>query len=354
MKTQELQQALKQLYSIVPKRTVMPILETFAIQHENGRIAITANNLKTAMTLYVPSQDNINCCVPAKQFNEIANLLRSTEIEIQQHEDKIVIKKNPGRATIKTLPYDDFPTITIPDSKNAIEFDAITIATALQRASISVSDNESHPVLNGALIKSSENVLKIASADGFRMTYIELLFGLDDFEIIIPQSSIAPLVSILKQNNKANLSVNENQLVIWNDNFIFTTQLVAGKFPDVNKLLVNQYSTKIRLSKSDLLNAIRQALVYASDQNNVVRLKIEQNQIIVHGESFETGENKTPIKCEMEGKPLELAVNGNYIEDALKLVTDGVIIKFNEPTSPLGFFIPGNDLVHHIIMPMHL
>lgn len=354
MKTQELQQALKQLYSIVPRRTTTPILETFAMRYENDRIAITANSLNTAMTLYVPSRDKLKCCVPAKQFNEIASLLRSAEIEIQQHEDKIVIKKNPGRATIKILPYNEFPTIAIPDSANAIEFDTVTISTALQRASISVSDDESHPVLNGALVQSSENVLKIASADGFRMTYIELLFGLDDFEIIVPKSSIAPLVSILEQNNKANLTVNENRLVIWNDNFIFTTQLVAGKFPDVNKLLVKQYSTKIKLSKSDFLNAIRQAMVYAIDQNNIVRLSVEQNQIIVRGESFETGENKTPIPCEFEGQPLEIAINGNYIEDALKLATDDVIIKFNGSTSPVGFFIPDNDLVNHIVMPMHL
>lgn len=358
IKTQELQEVVNQIYSVVPRRSTMPILQTVKFKSNSHRIKVSATDLDKSLTLYLNSDLEIDACIPAKQLHETVNLLTADEVDFTIKDRKVIINKNPGRATIRSGYHtDDFPIVDIPDNnKETFTIDAEILSNALKKAGSTASKEGNHHVLTGVLLRSEDNVLNVVSADGFRLTVVKILLGLPNFEVIIPGTSIDPLAKILDKQGKVNMSTSESKVVFWNDNFLFTSQIVAGNFPDFQRIIPEEFKTKIRVDKSQLSNAIKQALVYAVDVNNMIKIHLNASELVLMGESSEYGKDRTPITNFdfLGGEEIEIAMNGTYLQDALKLCKNTVELRFNTPKQPVGVYDPENELLTHTLMPMHL
>lgn len=352
-RTDELRQAVKTLYGLIPNRTTMPILQTVAFQTRNGMLELTANDIEKSLTLYIPYTGDYNVCIPAKTLNELLSVISSPEIDIEQKDSYVVINRHPGKTRINTMPIAEYP-INDFNPHYVIDIDANTFADALKKCLVSISDDETRPVMTGILLKSNNSVLTIASTDGFRLSYIELLFGLPDFEVIIKGEAVKILLSVLN-SGKAKLAVNENKIAFFGDSFRFTAQLVAGNFPDVKRIIPTAWTTEIELDKTVLNKAVKTAMIFARDVASIVKFSVNPNRITVTGESQETGNDTTIIESfRMTGKEEEFAVNGNYVLSALTLAQDRVIIKLCGYGRPIGLFVPGDETFTHLMMPMHL
>ncbi|MFA5166564.1 MAG: DNA polymerase III subunit beta [Candidatus Paceibacterota bacterium] len=354
IETEKLKSAISTLYRIVPARTSMPILQNIAFQSRNGRLELTATDIEKSLTLYLNATEEYNFCVPAKTLNELLSVISAPEIEIKQEDGKIIVNRKPGKTTIKTMDVAEFPLTDI-QAHNIVDIDAETISYSLQKCLVSTSEDKSKSVLNGILIKSTNGKLIITSADSFRATYTELLFGLPDFEVIIPKEAAQILLSVLK-NGKAKMAINQNSIAFYTEDFKFISQLISGNFPDVARLIPQSWETEIEIEKTLLTRAVKSSLIFARDVANIIHFKIENNIITISGESNETGEDTTPIeKFQLNGKDIaEFAVNGTYLLDGLSLVGDKVVIKLNTATAPIGIYLPGDSTLKHIMMPMHL
>jgi DNA polymerase-3 subunit beta len=354
IRTDELKSAISTLYKLVPPKTTMPILQNIAFKTRNGRLELTSTDLDKSLTLYINTPENYNFCAPAKTLNELLGVISAPEIEIKQEETKIIVNRKPGRTTIKTMDVEEFPSTEI-EAHNIVDIDAATFAYSLQKCLISASEDESHPVLSGILLKSINGKLVITSADGFRMTYTELLFGLPDFEVIIPKKSAQILLSVLK-DGKAKMAINQNRIAFYTDDFKFTSQLIAGNFPEIQRIIPPSWNTEIEIDKALLIRAIKSALIFARDAANVIMFRIENDIITVSGESSDTGKDTTPIdKFKLTGSVgIEFAVNGAFFLEGLSLASDKVTIKLNEANHPIGLFLPDDKTFIHLMMPMRM
>lgn len=353
LRTDELRNAIKTLYPIVPNKTTMPILQNIKFETRNGQLELTATDLEHSLTLYLHTDTEYNTCIPAQTLNELLTVVSAPEIDIVQKDNYVTVNRNPGKTRINTMQTDDFPVTDIAPH-NIIDIDAQTFASAIKMCMVSVSDDKSHPVLSGILLESHNNELRIASADGFRMTQIKLMFGMPDFSLIIPSESAKAIISVLK-DGKANLAINENRFAIFSNDFRLTSQLIAGNFPDVGRLVPLTWATGIEIDKTVLSKAVKSAMIFARDMANIIKLNITENNLVVIGESPEKGNDSTSVKCFTTGKQeLEIAVNGYYLLEGLTLADDKVILKFNGAQQPIGMFIPNDDTFIHLMMPMHL
>lgn len=353
--TAQLRDAVNTLSKIVPTKTVIPALETIRVTHQNGKLALTANNLKVSLTLYVDTQKSLNgFCVPAKQLNELLNAARADTTEIEEVDHKIKLKIGKTKAQLDTLDIDEFP-ITDIQGNTTIDIDVQVFANTLQKTLVSASDDDGHPVLTGIFIRSDEQILSIASADGFRLTSTELLLGLPRFEIIVPSSSIKQLLTVLKDHAIAQMSISDNQLAIFNDDFIFTSQLINGMFPDYRRIIPPAWNTHITVDKDKLTRAIKTAMIFGKDSDNVITVNIEDTQIIISGISGFMGQGETTIdEFEKHGPGLSVNINGVFAQQVFSSLSDKILIKLNGATQPIGLFIPDNETYIHVIMPISL
>jgi len=102
-------------------------------------------------------------------------------------------------------------------------------------------------------------------------------------------------------------------------------------------LIPDNSSTEISFNASSLLGSIERASLLSHEgKNNVVKITINPNLVEISGNSPDVGNVKEELDYQsVEGEPIELSFNPDYMKDALRTFgqTD-IKIKFTSPVRP--------------------
>lgn len=352
----ELSDAVKLLYQIVPAKTTMPILQTIKFgEWDNGKIELSATNLEASLSITLDCREPTGgFCVPARKFNELLGLLNTSAVKVERQDDvKVRVSKDKGYASFSTLESDEFPYLE-NKTENAMDIDTEILVNSLKRCLVAVSLDESHPVLSGVWIRSNGSILTMAAADGFRLSCVKLMIGLPEFEVIVPGEAAKFIVAIFKDEPKVKMSVNNGNITLWNSKVRFQSQLIAGNFPDAERIIPNEFATKVTCEKSEIMRKVKQAMIFAREHANIVSFEISDDEFKTFGNDGMNDDKGFVAEFDKDGPDIEIAVNGKFIQDALGLASNKVELRFNSGTSPIGIYIPDCETFTHVVMPMHL
>ena len=129
----------------------------------------------------------------------------------------------------------------------------------------------------------------------------------------------------------------ENQALFETERMKFYSRLLEGKYPDTNRLIPTQFNTELEVRGPQLLAAIERASLLSHEgRNNIVRLHIAQDGVLLYSNSPEVGKVEEDLTFEkVTGEPLELSFNPDYMKDALRAFGDSMItIRFISPIRP--------------------
>ena len=110
-------------------------------------------------------------------------------------------------------------------------------------------------------------------------------------------------------------------------------------------LINDQFNTSITVVASDLVAAVdRASLMSHTDKNNIATLSINENRILLTGNSPEIGKVEEEITVEnYEGASLDVSFNPDYLKDALRLFgSSEATIQFLEANRPFTLTLKDN------------
>ena len=62
---------------------------------------------------------------------------------------------------------------------------------------------------------------------------------------------------------------------------IIQTRLIDGSYPDTTRLIPLEFDYELDINRSDLLNAIDRVSLLLNEQNNIVKLDMSNEQVIL-------------------------------------------------------------------------
>lgn len=106
------------------KSATLPVLSTILIIAGDDGIKMRATNLETGIDLKLEGECTTKgvVAIPAVILQQIASsLTHEGNITLEHSGDSISLTSGTGKSSIKTVPYDDFPSIPFPENpKNRI------------------------------------------------------------------------------------------------------------------------------------------------------------------------------------------------------------------------------------------
>lgn len=356
--TQEnLSKALNYVARVASNRSTLPILSNVLLQVENNQLSITATNLDIAIKSQIGAQvqQEGSLTVPAKLLQDLISSLPSGVIELNKDEQRLKITTSHYKSIINGVSPEEFPVMPETTNGKTFELDAQTLKHGLQQVLVAASNDDSRPVLTGVFLQTIDGVLYGASTDSYRLA--ERSFGKhkNETNLLVPASALHDVVRIIGDSAENVVVTHDDQQVRFEvDDVSLVARLIDGKYPDYRKLIPSSFETSATLSRTELLNIVKIAGLFARESAGSVVLSIDDtdNQLSVQSVASQLGENNATAEATASGSG-QITLNSRYLLEALQTMSsDDITVAFNGKLDPVLLSDPKSNNYLHIIMPL--
>ena len=344
----------------VPSKTTMPILECILIDATTDIIKFTANDMELGIETVVEGEIAKKglVAIDAKIFSEIVRKLPDNEVVIECDSNlQTTITCEKAKFSISAKSGDDFSYLPYVEKTEMITLSQFTLKEIIRQTIFSIADNESNKLMTGELFQIQDNMLKVVSLDGHRISIrkTELKNTYQPRKAVVPGKTLMEVSKILsgEAESEVNISFTNNHIVFEFDDTIVVSRLIEGEYFRIDQMLSSDYETKVKMNKRELLNCIDRAtlLVKEGDKkpiiihilDDVMELKIKS----------QIGSMDEEIMIEKEGRDLLIGFNPKFLIDALRVIDDEeVTLYLTNPKAPC-FIKDDNETYIYLILPVN-
>ena len=343
-------QELQTVQRAISTKTTMPILTGVKISLSNTGLTLTGSNADISIESFLSvtnekAQMTIertgSVVLQARFFGEIIRRLPEEYFTLEVIEsNQVIITSGKANFTVNGLDAESYPHLPIVDSQNQIQIPIHVLNKLISETVFAVSQHESRPILTGVHFVLENQKLLAVATDSHRLSQrvIPLESDVESFNIVIPGKSLTELSrSFVDEEEQVQISIMDNQVLFETTNMKFYSRLLEGTYPDTNRLIPTSFNTEIEFSVPSFLAAIERASLLSHEgRNNIVRLHIAEDGVVLYGNSPEIGKVEEDLTYEqVSGDPIDISFNPDYMKAALRAFGDMTIkIRFISAIRP--------------------
>lgn len=357
---------LNKINGVITTNPVVPILENFLFEIQDGKLIITASDLQTSMVteLEVEAKENGNIAVPAKILLETLKNLPEQPVtfSIDEASYAIEISSDNGRYKLAGENSTDFPKI--PEVTDGISVDISTEAlySAISNSIFATSNDELRPAMTGVFVKLSSTNTTFVATDGHRLIRYRRVdvASEEDHDIIIPRKALNLLNSTFpSENTNVVIEFNKANAFFHFNNIKMICRLIDERFPDYENVIPAENDNHMSINRLEILNSLKRISIYANKTTNQVRLKITGSELQISAEDLDfSNEANERLSCEHDGEDIEIGFNAKFMMEMLNnLDSKEITLQLSEPNRA-GLIVPkeknDNEDILMLVMPVML
>ena len=344
----------------VPSKTTMPILECILIDASTDIIKFTANDMelgiKTAVEGDIVKKGVI--AIDARIFSEIVRKLPDNDVIIETDDNyNTTITCERAKFNIPGKSGDDFSYLPYVEKSEVVKLSQFTLKEVIRQTIFSIADNDSNKLMTGELLQIEDDMLKIVSLDGHRISIrkTQLKESYQPRKVVVPGKTLIEVSKILsgEADSEVMISFTNNHIVFEFDDTIVVSRLIEGEYFRIDQMLSSDYETKLKINKKEFLNCIDRAtlLVKEGDKKPII-INITDDMMELKIKS-QIGSMNDEIEISKEGKDLLIGFNPKFLIDALRVIDDEeVTLYLMNPKAPC-FIKDENESYIYLILPVN-
>lgn len=360
---------LKQLSSIngvITSKPVVPILENFLFEIQDGTLTITASDLQTSMIteMEVEAKENGSIAVPAKILLETLRNLPEQPVafSIDEESYSIEISSDNGRYKLSGENATDFPRVPSIADPFTIDLSTEVLSSAINNALFATSNDDLRPAMTGVYMKISDTNTTFVATDGHRLIrYRRVDVASDmDHSIIIPRKALNLLKSSLPAEN-VNVAVEFNPANAYFkfNNVKLICRLIDERYPDYENVIPAENNNLMSINRVDFLSSLRRIAIYANKTTHQVRLKITGSELQISAEDLDfSNEANERLACDHDGEDIEIGFNAKFLVEMLNNIDSKEITLRLSAPNRAGLIVPKdqgeNEDILMLVMPVML
>lgn len=345
----------------VSTKSAMSTLQCILIESSLSEIHLIANDIELGIETVI--EGNIieagKIALDAKLLSDIVRKLPNSEILIETNASyQANIRCERSKFNIPGTSGDDFNYLPEVEKNKYISLSQFTLKEVIHQTIFSISDQENTKIMTGELFEVNDNILKVVSLDGHRISIrkVELKESFEGMKVIVPGKTLNEISKILTggAEDEIRLYVTDKHILFEFENTKVVSRLLEGDFYKIDQMLSNDYETKFIINKKEFLDCIDRASLFIkeSDKKPII-MDIENANIYLKIDSS-LGSMNEEIEIKKEGKDLKIGFNPKFLMDALRVIDDEEIsIYMVNAKSPC--FIRNDDNSYiYLILPVSI
>lgn len=344
----------------VPSKTTMPILECILIDASNDDIKLTANDMELGIETRIEGEimERGIIALNARIFSEIVRKLPDSEVNIETDDDnQAFITCEKAKFNIAAQSGEDFSYLPAVEKNAYITVSEFTLKEVIRQTIFSIADNDTNKMMTGELFEIEENILKVVSLDGHRISIrkIELKKAYDSKKVIVPGKTLQEISKIIGGEAEADVDISftKNHIVFEFAQTVVVSRLIEGDYFKIDQMLSNDYETKVKMNKRELLDCIDRAtlLIKEGDKKPII-IDIQDGSMELKIRS-QVGSMDEEIFITKEGTDLMIGFNPKFLIDALRVIDDEEVeLYFMNAKAPC-FIKDKNQSYIYLVLPVN-
>lgn len=307
------------------KNGTLPVLSSILILANEEGIKMRATNLEVGIDLKIEGEVKSHgvVAIPATLLQQIASSFTNEGSVVLEHiGDNITLTGSTGKSSIKTIPYDDFPSIPFPENpKNRIILPGVLLRNLFTSISSCASLSTVRPELASILLSIEGSILTAVATDSFRLAEkkIPLSHKGTQGKFLIPAKNALEIAQALPDDDII-VSFDENQCAFVGNTGMFVSRLTNATYPDYRQIIPKESIVEALVLRKDFEAALKRTTIF-SDAFQKIRIRFDpkKNTFSLFAKNIDIGESLETLSSQIEGGSLELSFNYRYLSAILSL-----------------------------------
>ncbi len=354
----------------VATRSTLPVLSHVLLATDGSHLTLAATNLEIAVTCRLGAMvlEEGAITAPARLLSELVAGLPNDTIDIHVDARAQTLHLGCGRTrlSVKGLAAEEFPTIPSSAGIPVATFPSELLHEVIEQVAFAATD-DTRPVLAGVLINLAGNSATFTAIDNFRLSRrsIKLVTAVDgQHAVIVPARALLELACVTggeRVEIAISLTPSGGQILFQTEQMQLLARLIDGRFPEIERVIPKASATRAIFETRELAKAVKLASLFATSAANIIRLDLEPGaaaepgSLSVGAQATELGEHQSIPDGIVDGPGGHMALNVNYLADALSAITTPqVALEMEGALRPAVFKPVGAEGFVLVIMPMNL
>ena len=360
---------LKQLQSIngvVTSNPVVPILENFLFEIENGKLTITASDLETSMMTELPveARESGRIAAPARILLDTLKNLPDQPVTFTLDEETygIEIASANGRYKLAGENATDFPRVPVVKGSAPVEMPSSSLQRAINKTIFAVSTDELRPAMTGILVQLADSQVTFVATDGHRLLrYRRADVGAGQTaNLIIPRKAFNLLKGALpSEATPVRMEFNQSNAFFAFNQMRLVCRLIDERYPDYENVIPVSNPNKLIIDRAQLLNSVKRIAIYSNKTTHQVRLRLAGSEITISAEDLDfSNEANEKLPCQYDGEDMEIGFNARFLIEMLSNIdSEEITLELSTPNRA-GLLMPTlaeeNESILMLVMPVML
>lgn len=358
----ELNAALKNVYKAVDTHGVSAWMSGILLETDNeDGLIVTGTNGSQTIT------QRVTCNVIAggkalldgKLLASVVAKLPTGECTLDATDKKkATIKTRENSTNISLLDPSSFVTKGDCEGETkAMLVNAADFISALKTVIYAVAIQDTRHTLMGVNMSTNGNSVHICGLSGVQMAVARFSTNAsgNDWNIIIPRKVISDIISLIPvDSGEVAIQTDDRHCVFSYGNMHIKTQLIAGEFIRYQQVIENTaIQTKVLFDTKLLKNAVERVMILGEGKNKLLRVEVDEDGVVAVSARGETGDAVERIDCSVDGPPMAVHFNGQFVLDSLGVVGDEkAVLSLSTPSGAAFIKADGKGNWLHCLLPV--
>ena len=346
----------------IPAKTTMSILECILIDADADQIKLTGNDMELGIETKVEGSilERGKIALDAKLFYEIIRKLPDGEAPViitSDNKFNTTIQCESALFNILGRDGEEFSYLPYIERDQYITLSQFTLKEAIRQTIFSISPNDSNKMMARELLEVKENILKVVSLDGHRISIrnIALKESYESHKVIVPGKTLSEISKILGGDNEKEVQIffSKNHILFEFDDTMVVSRLIDGEYFKIDHMLSSDYETRVKVNKREFMDSIDRSMILIRDSDRKpIILNVEDSNVNLKVRST-IGSMNADVSAYKAGKDIMIAFNPKFLLDALRVIDDEEVeLYMMNPKSPC--FIKDEEGTYiYLILPVN-
>lgn len=353
-----LSEAILKVVKACSSRTTAPILECIKLSAKNDGLILSATDgeISIIKTIAAEVYDEGELCVPGKYFSDFIKKLEDVQIVLSSADRRLDLNYADSQTSMQILSADDFPKIDLEIKENSFKLKTADFKKFIASTAFCCAADDSRPILKGCQFVINGDDICVTALDGFRLATVcgKVISSTGNMEIVCPARTLNEIDKMLPDSEEeTEIFVQKGMILVASDNTVLTSRLYGGDFIKKENIIPKTFITEVTVDKDKLRSSIeRAAILVRGDKNSLIIFDISGDTIEISSAS-EIGNVQEPVKADIDGKDIRIAMNSKFIIDAVNALDEQeIVLSFNNQVQPFICRNVKNKNALYLILPV--